>query len=99
MMLILGLTATPVHADLPQQRKALDDLQAAKKSTNPLPLLKSARTHLNQATRGNKVGDRDDALAKIKEAIEELKAGNRTKMEQKINAAIANIHQGKDKSK
>ena len=38
-------------------------------------------------------------IDKIDEAIKELKAGNKDKMEQKINAAIANLHQGKDKSK
>ena len=35
----------------------------------------------------------------IEDAIKELKAGNKAKMEQKINAAISNLHQGKDKSK
>jgi Skp family chaperone for outer membrane proteins len=97
--LILGIAAIQVHADLPNQRKAIDDLQAAKKSSDPMPLLQSAKKHLAQANKGNKAGDRDDALDKVKEAIAELKAGDRQKMEQKINAAISNIHQGKDKSK
>lgn len=98
-MLILGITATPVHADLPQQRKALDDLQAAKKAADPMPLLESAKNRLTKANKGNKAGDKDDALDKIEEAIKELKGGDKKKMEQKINAAIANLHQGKDKSK
>ena len=99
VMLILGITATPVHANLPNQRKAIDDLQAAKKSSDPMPLLESAKKHLTNANRGNKVGDRDDALDKLEEAIAALKAGDKQKMEQKINATIANINQGKDKSK
>lgn len=98
-MIILGITATPVHADLPQQRKALDDLQAAKKAADPMPLLESAKNRLTKANKGNKAGDRDDAVDKIDEAIKELKAGDKKKMESKINAAIANLHQGKDKSK
>ncbi|MFZ4768081.1 MAG: hypothetical protein ACOYMN_24295 [Roseimicrobium sp.] len=98
-MILVGLTITPVLADLPQQRKAIDDLQAAKKSSDPMPLLQSAKKRLSQANKGNKVGDRDDALDKVEEAIAELKVGDKKKMEQKINAAIANIHQGKDKSK
>lgn len=97
--LILGIAATQAFADLPNQRKAIDDLQAAKKSSDPMPLLQSAKKHLAQANKGNKAGDRNDALDKVKEAIAELKAGDRQKMEQKINAAISNIHQGKDKSK
>lgn len=99
VMLMLGVTATPLHADLPQQRKALDELQAAKKADDPLPLLESAKTRITKANKGNKGGDKEDVVDKIDEAIKELKAGNKDKMEQKINAAIANLHQGKDKSK
>ena len=98
-MLLLGLATTAVLADLPQQRKALDELQAAKKADDPLPLLKSAKTRITKANKGNKGGDKEDVVDKIDEAIKELKAGNKDKMEQKINAAIANLHQGKDKSK
>ena len=98
-MFILGFSVTPCHADLPQQRKALDELQAAKKSSDPMPLLESAKNRLSKANKGNKAGDRDDAVDKIEEAIKELQAGNKERMEQKINAAIANIHQGKGKSK
>lgn len=99
VMLMLGITATPVRADLPQQRKALDELQAAKKSDDPMPLLESAKDRITKANKGNKGGDKEDVVGKIDEAIKELKAGNKDKMEQKINAAIANLHQGKDKSK
>ena len=97
-MLLLGMT-TIARADLPQQRKALDELQAAKKADDPLPLLESAKNRITKANKGNKGGDKEDVIDKIDEAIKELKAGNRSKMEQKINAAIANLHQGKDKSK
>lgn len=96
--LILGTTTT-LLADLPLQRKALDELQAAKKADDPMPLLESAKSHITKAPKGNKGGDKEDVIDKIDEAIEQLKAGNRSKMEQKINAAIANLHQGKDKSK
>ena len=99
VMLILGITATPVRADLPQQRKALDELQAAKKAADPMPLLESAKNRIGKANKGNKGGDKEDVLDKIDEAIKELKAGDKKKMEQKINAAISNLHQGKDKSK
>lgn len=99
VVLILGIATTSLHADLPQQRKAIDELQAAKTSSDPLPLLESAKARLGKANKGNKAGDRDDAVDKVQEAIDELKAGDKKKMEQKINAAIANIHQGKDKSK
>lgn len=97
-MLILTIT-TPALADLPQQRKALDELQAAKKAADPMPLLESAKTRITKAKKGNRDGDKEDVIAKIDEAIEQLKAGNRSKMEQKINAAIANLHQGKNSSK
>ena len=99
IMLILGIPVTPLHADLPQQRKALDELQAAKKADDPMPLLESARNRIANANKGNKGGDKEDVLDKIDEAIKELKAGNKSKMAQKINAAIANLQQGKDKSK
>lgn len=99
LLLLLSTATTPVLADLPQQRKALDELQAAKKADDPLPLLQSAKTRITKANKGNKGGDKEDVIGKIDEAIKELKAGNKTKMEQKINAAIANLHQGKDKSK
>ena len=91
--------ASVVHADLPQQRKALDELQAAKKADDPMPLLESAKDRITKANKGNKGGDKEDVIDKIDEAIKELQGGNRSKMEQKINAAIANLHQGKDKSK
>ncbi|MGV3663562.1 MAG: hypothetical protein ACO1TE_25555 [Prosthecobacter sp.] len=96
---ILLSTAPLVLADLPQQRKALDELQAAKKAADPLPLLESAKTRITKANKGNKGGDKEDVIDKIDEAIKELQAGNKSKVEQKINAAIANLHQGKDKSK
>ena len=98
-MFILGFMVTPVHADLPQQRKAIDELQAAKKSDDPMPLLESAKNRLSKANKGNKGGDKDDALDKIDEAIAALKGGDKNKMAQKVNAAIANIQQGKGKSK
>lgn len=96
---ILLSTATVVRADFPQQRKALDELQAAKKANDPLPLLESAKNRITKANKGNKGGDKEDVIDKINEAIAALKLGDKTKMAGKINAAIANLHQGKDKSK
>jgi hypothetical protein len=96
---ILLSTATSVRADFPQQRKALDELQAAKTADDPMPLLKSAKDRIANANKGNKGGDKGDVIGKIDEAIKECKAGNKDKMTQKINAAISNLHQGKDKSK
>ncbi len=92
-------SVTLVRADFPQQRKALDELQAAKKADHPLPLLESAKNRITKANKGDRGGDKKDVIQKIDEAIEQLAAGNKDKMEQKINAAIANLHQGKDKSK
>lgn len=96
---ILLSTAPPVRADFPQQRKALDELQAAKKADDPLPLLESAKNRITKANKGNKGGDKEDVIDKINEAIAALKLGDKTKMAGKINAAISNLHQGKDKSK
>lgn len=96
---IMLSTVTSVRADLPKQRRALDELQAAKTADDPMPLLKSARDHISDANKGNKGGDKGDVIGKIDEAIKECKAGNKEKMAQKINAAISNLHQGKDKSK
>ena len=97
-LVLLSFWVTPAHADLPRLRKALDELQAAKEADNPMPLLKSARKLLNDATKGNKLGDRDESVEKINEAIAALKEGDKNKMTQKINAAIANLHQGKAKT-
>jgi hypothetical protein len=98
-LILLSTVTTFVFADLPQQRKALDELQAAKKADDPLPLLESAKNRITKANKGNKGGDKEDVIDKINEAIAALKLGDKTKMAGKINAAIANLHQGKDESK
>jgi hypothetical protein len=64
-----------------------------------LPLLESTKSRITKANKGNKGGDKEDVIDKIDEAISEFKAGNKIKMESKINAAIDNLYQGKDKSK
>ncbi len=89
----------PASADTPKLRNAIEMLQGAKKASDPMPMLQSARKLLNEANKGDKNGDRMEAVKLVKEAIAELRTGDKVKMEQKINAAIANIHQGKDKSK
>ena len=100
VLLIMGLAAAPLHAaDTPKLERTIDLLQSAKTSSEPMPLLERARKQLTAAKKGNKAGERDEAVEKLDEAIAELKAGDRKKMEQKINAAIFNINGGKNKVK
>lgn len=79
-------------------RAALELLQAAKKADEPVPLLVSARQRLKNSTK-NKGGERVDALKLVNEAIAFAQTGDRGKMEQKVNAAIASIHSGMGKAK
>ena len=79
-------------------RAALELLQAAKESNNPLPMLNSAKQRLNNAAK-NKGGERLEAIDYVEEAITKAKERDFDKMKQKINAAIANIHQGMGKAK
>ena len=93
-MLILGITVAPVSAEeQPQPSAVIDLLQAAKKSSDPVPLLQDARKQLKNAT-GIKGSVRLEAQQLIKEAIAEAQTGDKKKVEPKINAAIAKIHKG-----
>ena len=94
-VLVLLLSHAPVFAEQPHMAAALELLQAAKKSDQPLPMLKSAKKHLEDAKK-NKAGARVEAIAAVNDAIAELRVGDKKKMAQKIDSAIANIHQGKD---
>ena len=94
----LHLTIGPALAEPPHMSAALELLQAAKKSDKPMPMLQAARKHLENAKK-NKEGERVEALRDVKEAMAQAQVGDLKKMEQKINSAIANIHQGKDKAK
>ena len=98
VVLVLGFTATPVSADEPGVSTAIDLLQSAKKSDKPLPILHEARKHLKSAT-GIKGSVRLEAQQLIKAAIAEAETGDKSKMEQKVNAAIAKIHKGVGKAK
>lgn len=94
VMLVLGFTATPIFADdQSQTRAAIERLQSAKKSNAPVPLFQDAHKLLKNAT-GIKGSIRLEAQQLIKEATAEAQAGNKQKMEQKVNAAIAKIQKG-----
>ena len=84
--------------DQPHMRAAIELLQAAKKAEMPLPMLNAARKHIRQAS-PNKKGERGDALAAVNEAIALATVGDRQKMEQKVNHAIAQLHSGMAKAK
>ncbi|WP_206026271.1 hypothetical protein [Roseimicrobium sp. ORNL1] len=101
LLLLIALGTPRVGAENPDQphmRAALELLQTAKKSDTPLPMLTSARKHLKNAAK-NKGGARVEALELVDEAIAQAKAGDKKKTEQKINAAIANIHSGMGNAK
>jgi hypothetical protein len=92
----LGLSTMPALADeriQPRMEAALDALQAAKTSKEPLPLLEKARNEVEHA-KHNKGGRRPDAIKEIDEAIEQVKQGQSA--EAKITHAIAMIHAGMD---
>jgi hypothetical protein len=88
-------TMVPVFAEQPHMSAALELLQAAKKADKPLPMLNAAKKHLEDASH-NKAGARKEAIAAVNDAIAELRVGDKKKMLQKIDSAIANVHQGKD---
>ncbi|RBP39144.1 hypothetical protein DES53_110168 [Roseimicrobium gellanilyticum] len=94
LLLLSGVFLTEAaNPDQPHMRAALELLQSAKKSDQPLPMLTSARKHLKNASK-NKGGARVEALELVNEAIAQAQVGDKKKTEQKINAAIANIHSG-----
>jgi predicted esterase len=97
LLAFVGMTvAAP---DQPHMRAAVELLQSAKKSDQPLPMLQAAKKHLLKA-RPNKKGERYDALEAVNEAIAQATVGkDREKMEQKINHAISQIHSGMAKAK
>ena len=93
-MLVLGLAATPASAaDESGVSTAIDLLQSAKKSDSPVPILHEAHKQLKNAS-GIKGSVRLEAQQLIKAAIAEAQTGNKQKVEQKVNAAIAKIHKG-----
>ena len=92
VVLAVFLAGTPLFADQGHMRAALELLQAAKKADQPLPMLKSARKHLENAPKA-KGGARAQALQQLNEAVAQATVGDKKKMSQKIDSAIANIHQ------
>lgn len=95
LLLLAAASAPPLQAadKQPHMEAALELLQAAKASDNPLPMLKSAKKHLVKAD-NNKGGARVQALESLNEAIAQVQVGNKEKAKQKINAAIANVQNG-----
>lgn len=97
-LIAFGVNLSPAFA-AKKLNRAVDLLQSAKKSSEPMPLLLSARDAISDANKGDKRGDRSDAMEYVKAAIDALKNNDKSKMTQKINAAIAQLHSGKDKTK
>lgn len=93
LFLLMGACPAGAAPDQPHMKAALELLQAAKKSDKPLPMLMSAKKHLRNAGK-NKGGARMEALELVNEAIAQAQVGDKKKTEQKISAAIANIHSG-----
>ena len=95
---LLFSPVTSLAADQPNMRAAIDLLQEAKKSDQPIPLMQQAKTHLKNASR-NKGGSRVDAIEELNKAIEFAKAGDLEKARGKMNRVISEIHSGMDKAK
>ncbi len=94
-VLCLFTTAPCLAADgQPHMKAALEFLQTAKKADNPLPSLKAAKKHLANAKK-NKGGAIGQAMDSLNEAIAlATLGGEKDKLEQKINATIANVQNG-----
>lgn len=86
----LGLCST-LNAIEPRMEKAIQLLQQAQVSPNPVPLLEQAQQHLQNAT-GNKAGFKVDAVKTIKQAIKGAQRGNNVRAQ--IGQAIAQVQTG-----
>ena len=95
---LLAAPTAALSADQPRMRAAIDLLQEAKKSDNPIPLMQEAKTRLKNASH-NKGGSRVDAIEELNKAIAFAKAGDLDKARGKINRVISEIHSGMDKAK
>lgn len=100
LLLCFVLMTVPLQAssNQPHMDAAIELLQAAKKSDQPLPMLIAARKHIQKA-RANKGGERPDAAESVNAAIAFATTGDRAKMEAKINDAIAHLHSGISKGR
>ena len=73
-------------------KAAIELLQSAKTSDNPKPLLAAAKRHLANV-KPNKEGALVQARKSLNEAIALAEiGGEKAKLEQKINATIANVN-------
>ena len=88
--LTLGVCST-LNAVEPRMEKAIQLLQQAQASPNPVPLLQKAEEHLQNAT-GNKAGFKVQAVKTIKQAIKQAQRG--TNVQAQIGQAIAQIQAG-----
>jgi hypothetical protein len=77
----------------PNLLAAMKSLQAAKTDTDPLPDLNDALKSLQKAI-NNRGGKRDAAIALVNDAVKLSKDGDTDGMNQKIDAAIAEVHSG-----
>jgi hypothetical protein len=78
----------------PHMKAALELLQSAKQADKPMPMLMAARKHLMAATK-NKGGALGQAAQTLREAIALVEThAEKSKIEQKINATIANVQNG-----
>jgi hypothetical protein len=98
VMLVMCLSLKAEAPDQPHMRAAIELLQAAKKAEKPLPMLSAAKKHIQKAAK-NKKGERIDALKAVNEAIACATVGDKEKLEQKVNHAIAQLHSGMAKAK
>ncbi|MEQ1860399.1 MAG: hypothetical protein ABMA13_10725 [Chthoniobacteraceae bacterium] len=89
---VLG-SHTIVHAEQGHLEKAIGLLQTAKTDSAPLPLLRKAKDHIQDA-KHNKGGRQANAIESINDAIEVAKQGGNP--ESKINLAIAVIQKRED---
>ncbi len=91
-------TLTFAAPDQPRMRAAIDLLNAAKTAESPLPVLRAAKKKLHEA-RPNKHGERLDAIEAVNEAIALATVGDKNKMVQKIDHAVAQVYSGMRKAR
>lgn len=92
LCLLLGMLSA-LNAVEPRMEQAIQLLQQAQRSPNPVPLLEKAQNHLQNAT-GNKGGNKVDAIKTIKQAIKTAQRGGNARPQ--IGQAIAQVRAGID---
>jgi len=90
LCLLAGALST-LNAAEPRMEKAIQLLQQAQASPNPVPLLEKAQEHLQNAT-GNKGGQKVQAIKTIKQAIKTAQKGGNVRAQ--IGQAIAQVQGG-----